>query len=303
MRAVRKSYQRIPDSLRSTGCHQSLVNVCNGGTPDKDSISSDFYRSGDVINKLSRIYLSKCAYCETVDPDFEVEHYRPKKQVAVVDRNGQGHFGYYWLSYEWSNLIPACHDCNKTGVKGNRFPIRGNRVNSPSLNNGVIDQNANHFLSAQLKDEIPLLIHPEEPSFDPNSYFKFNNKGEMVARPRPGTLNYERANTTIEIVALNREKLKIIQRKKAIQDIAYQLKGLLLEFVHSFERDQDRAYNRLKKHYFNILNQIKKKTSPSNEYSFFWAYLLNHMDVVFQVAMKPKYRKVFIVLTNEFKHL
>jgi hypothetical protein len=42
------------------------------------------------------------------------------------------HPGYYWLAYEWTNLLPSCYDCNsfrrhgtmKAGPgKNERFPV------------------------------------------------------------------------------------------------------------------------------------------------------------------------------------
>jgi hypothetical protein len=67
------------------------------------------------------MYNKKCAYCEERIKTY-IEHYRPKGSVQ-----GSRHGGYYWLCYEWSNLLPACHECNKFGGgKGTQFPV-GNK--------------------------------------------------------------------------------------------------------------------------------------------------------------------------------
>src|SRR5215472_5170548 len=62
----------------------------------------------------------RCAYCESpvTSTDFgDAEHYRPKGAVTGEDRKaveygGAPHPGYYWLAYDWRNLLPACGQCN-----------------------------------------------------------------------------------------------------------------------------------------------------------------------------------------------
>ncbi|MFX1554713.1 MAG: hypothetical protein ACFFBV_12360, partial [Promethearchaeota archaeon] len=87
----------------------------------------------------------KCAYCETQivsDQYGDMEHYRPKN--AVTDENGEEikkegengqtitHPGYYWLAYDWQNLLLTCEMCNRPNPgnknigKHNKFPVRDN---------------------------------------------------------------------------------------------------------------------------------------------------------------------------------
>jgi uncharacterized protein (TIGR02646 family) len=86
-------------------------------------------------------FLGKCAYCEVqfvLDQTGDVEHFRPK--AGVVDEHDQrvDHPGYYWLAYEWSNLLPSCSKCNRLTKtkdgrrvgKGERFPVMGRRASS-----------------------------------------------------------------------------------------------------------------------------------------------------------------------------
>jgi len=79
--------------------------------------------------------------------DLHVEHYRPKGKVTVrTDENDQtsreviDHPGYFWLAYEWYNLILSCPYCNTSHAtedqkekikhpgKLNEFRINGKRV-------------------------------------------------------------------------------------------------------------------------------------------------------------------------------
>src|ERR1700761_6445535 len=53
-----------------------------------------------VAITLKDLYNNKCAYCEKLCYDPEVEHFRPKNRVTGQHRNP---LGYYWLCYEWTN--------------------------------------------------------------------------------------------------------------------------------------------------------------------------------------------------------
>ena len=84
---------------------------------------------------LNLLNLEKCAYCETKylkNSDNWLEHYRPKSQ-------------YYWLAYEWSNLIPTCTKCNR--IKKAKFPIidENYRVEFPIIKNGKLDKTKNSY--------------------------------------------------------------------------------------------------------------------------------------------------------------
>ncbi|MGI4863506.1 MAG: hypothetical protein ACRYFZ_06250 [Janthinobacterium lividum] len=91
----------------------------------------------------------KCAYCETKfthSSPGDVEHYRPKagyQQVATEPLRGPG---YYWLAYDWANLLFACEECNRV-YKRNQFPLRV-----------AADRALNH--QADLHQEAPLVLNP-----------------------------------------------------------------------------------------------------------------------------------------------
>src|SRR5262249_21376268 len=133
---------------------------------------ADIYRRKRI---KSEVYFAKdgpfrgrCAYCESYISDFQhgdMEHFRPKK--AVTDENDApilvtrpdgskcAHPGYYWLAYQWSNLLPSCITCNQPGDNGigkrNRFPL----------------QAANYAIAEnQIEKEKPLLINPIDPNDD-----------------------------------------------------------------------------------------------------------------------------------------
>ena len=91
-------------------------------------------------------FRGKCAYCEQEiygDQHVDMEHFRPHSSVSdlnwirvrvVMDGVEIAHPGYYWLAYDWKNLLPACVLCNQQSTdrssgrrigKMDRFPVRG----------------------------------------------------------------------------------------------------------------------------------------------------------------------------------
>lgn len=130
---VIKPTNRIPSSLKKCDSKISKVLIEKG----KHKFSG--YANDDVKNKLSKIYNNKCAFCEfdtTAGAVLQVEHYRPKAKV----KEEPSHNGYYWLGYEWTNLLFACSRCNR--AKSTHFPIdvAGVRVFSHPIKNGNLDK-------------------------------------------------------------------------------------------------------------------------------------------------------------------
>ncbi len=212
MRPVVKDQQKKPAILTNPKTLDALQKLIDSG--DVQSIREVLYqdpyydiegkRQMRVIDELNQYYLGKCAYCET-DCKAEVEHYRPKKRVA----EDKVHPGYYWLCYEWSNLIPSCHDCNTSGGKGNQFPILGLRQSSPPLTPiGQPDQDKVKANSPHLLTEKPYLLHPEID--DPINFLgvEIDPRGEGLSLIGLDGIN-QRGDQTIRVTNLNRKNLKI----------------------------------------------------------------------------------------------
>jgi uncharacterized protein (TIGR02646 family) len=150
---------------------------------------------------LANVFHSKCAYCEeSTGGGFfgDGEHYRPKAKVTEEARpDGKPHSGYYWLAYEWRNLLPSCQKCNNR--KGNWFPIEGDRAFGPGDGSdpAILDQK-----------EKPLLLHPYRD--DPTEHLKFWPLGRVTPRTHKG-------HTTIQVLRLDRKELEE-QRAKRQKD-------------------------------------------------------------------------------------
>lgn len=119
----------------------------------------------DVFFDRDGPFRGKCVYCETkISPGQHgnVEHFRPHAKVTDSSNNSVSvtingtateHPGYYWLAYDWQNLLPACELCNQPSTihsggspigKRNQFPVAGFRAAVPG---------------DETREE-PLLIHP-----------------------------------------------------------------------------------------------------------------------------------------------
>ena len=148
---------------------------------------------------LENVFNGKCAYCEVKITDGffgHAEHYRPKgavitktegKAVRVTQADGRQHQGYYWLAYDWPNLLPSCELCNN--AKLNQFPIIGKRVFNP---HGGPD-------TATLDEiERPLLVNPYRDQ--PEKHLKFGVNGIISHKTQKG-------KNSIDVYNLDREKL------------------------------------------------------------------------------------------------
>jgi hypothetical protein len=169
---------------------------------------------------LHEVFHEKCAYCEAKHADgfpCDVEHYRPKKEVTE-NRTAINHPGYFWLAYEWWNLLLSCRHCNskhserRQGKKHshpgklNEFRVLGTRVfYSPGTVPGQ--------WRTDLEQEHPLLLNPY---FDkPAEHIAFDDLGVPYARN-----NSERGRETIQVCDLDRLKLVEARRNKA-RDAGY----------------------------------------------------------------------------------
>ena len=157
------------------------------GTSDAPfAFDSKIYGDRAVKDALLDAQHKKCAYCEGHFLAFgwgDVEHYRPKGYYQQRKGGRKYRPGYYWLAYDWSNLLASCAKCNQLRKK-NLFPLRNeaNRATTPH----------------QLAQEDPLIIDPAGPG-DPRTHIGFH---QNVAMPLT-----EEGAATIDAVALDRSEL------------------------------------------------------------------------------------------------
>lgn len=170
-------------------------------------VDDDLYK--EMKELLLECFHGKCAYCECDirhSQPGDVEHFRPKKGVrdeedrpVFIERGGarEKHPGYFWLAYEWSNLLPSCAGCNRlarvpgrgTIGKGERFPVLAEDGQPPFYAPGP----------GQEVDEVPVFIHPARE--DPADHLEFDPKTALlIGRTARGQL-------CIDLLGLNRDAL------------------------------------------------------------------------------------------------
>lgn len=270
---------RPPPSLDKAGAEQDRIArekdtaSINEGVYKGDKIriddASDPYHGEEefeVRYALRKLYHNKCAYCECEEFKPDVEHYRPKKRVTGAQRNNHG---YYWLCYEWSNLLPACSACNSRSGKWNKFPVLGRRVSRPPFSsNGFLDFPKCRADREYLLSERPGILHPEVD--EPENYFELKWNGQLS--PLDG--NSGRGFLTLKTCDLNRGNL-LFARKAIIDDIIRGLKSAFVLFRNGDipTADNLRAALQIK------LSEIKDKADASQPYSFVAFFIWRHFPV------------------------
>ena len=173
----------------------------------------DIYGHNEVKKALEKLFNDKCAYCETRSTpgfDWEVEHYRPKGEVA----KRPNHPGYYWLTYEWNNLLPACTHCNQpridkprwkentgsSGGKSTQFPLK------------VESNRAMSHLHSITREE-PLLLDPCNDY--PENHLRYDPTGQVhpIKKSKKGW-------KTIDICHLKRSRLKKDRERELIKIVS-----------------------------------------------------------------------------------
>jgi hypothetical protein len=84
------------------------------------AITAAFKAHADLVQPTSSwgahdAFWGKCAYCESKLSNGlgETDHFRPTAS-AVRLRKDFSPDHYWWLAYEWDNLLSACEMCSRT---------------------------------------------------------------------------------------------------------------------------------------------------------------------------------------------
>ncbi len=194
------------------------------------------------------VYHFRCAYCEgPLDSDRykgDAEHFRPKGRVTVRDAAAVpriarctlpdgteiDHPGYFWLAYDWRNLVPACADCNSGFGKVDQFPVKAAHALvveaalagfaagvAPAVGDGLeaIGNPRSYFLPPARLDDIesPLLLNPLNPApgREPAEHLRYGVGGIVVALD-----GSELGAKSIEVYQLKRENLR--RRRQEAQE-------------------------------------------------------------------------------------
>lgn len=154
---------------------------------------------------LDNVFANKCAYCEKKFDSYTsatIDHYRPKKmitpRVEIYNVNSQlsNHPGYFWLTFNWKNLLPACSDCQH--AKQSKFPTVETNLYVFPLNNNIYKKDEiltlNHDYYYPDPSELdtaekPLFINPYNDN--PENHLLFDVCGNVHGRDEKGKKTIE----------------------------------------------------------------------------------------------------------------
>jgi uncharacterized protein (TIGR02646 family) len=158
----------------------------------------NIYGAKSVKNLLRKSQNGKCAFCESKVAHIaygDVEHFRPKGGYRQRSKDPLVQPGYYWLAYDWSNLLFCCQICNQRH-KRNHFPLADTNQRAKSHHHDI-------------RNEQPLFIHPAIE--DPSAFLEFKDEYLRAIDGNP------RGMATIDALGLNREDLAEIRRDSLAQ--------------------------------------------------------------------------------------
>jgi uncharacterized protein (TIGR02646 family) len=212
--------------------------VAYDGGERKYKFDSGIYGHKSVKEILVTAQHGKCCFCESkVKPTAhgDVEHFRPKGRYQQTANEPLRRPGYYWLAYDWSNLLFSCQICNQTHKK-NLFPLIEPENRAINHHHGT-------------GKEAPVLIHPEQD--EPEDHITF--RAEFAFDKT------NRGKGTIEVLGLNRPDL-VEARRKALH-LWQMLKSVLKSDSAGLEIE-------------GIEELVRSKQQPDAQYSaMFRAYL------------------------------
>lgn len=286
MRKVDRTLVAKPAALESADCTNHLMQI-NAFPATK--VSSNHYKgkvdnpdgssTNTVVVSLKEIYKNKCAYCEKLCYYPRVEHFRPKGRVIGLQPLRHG---YYWLCYEWTNLLPACHECNSIEAKGDKFPINGVRKNTHPVvgNPPIFDPTQNVFNSNYLTDEDPCYIHPEycDNFWD---HFDFERDGRIV-----GLSNY--GIRTIADFKLDDKDRNGWRR--AIYELHY---NRFLRLLRRFKRQQNPISDEMFDEELDdiISDMVYESIDDELPYTLFRKSLVKKLEYFFIEPLDPVFRQ------------
>ena len=234
---INKRSVDLPQILNSQQALNSINSVEHKalhGTLKSGDFDRGIYGCKDVKGKLREDQHNKCAYCETgLTGDFgAVEHYRPKTKYIAED--GTKQLGYYWLAYDWENLLCSCDKCNSAARKGNLFPLR--------------DPSARDIANKDISKEVPLIINPAME--DPQEHIGFHRYVAFAVST--DGVESDKGRCTIDVFDLNGRALNspnkgLVEARKRL----WQKVEMLVELCMSNGTGRDAAIERVMEFFGN----------------------------------------------------
>lgn len=208
IRITKKINYPAPAILTTNGAAATaaLIQRVNNGEPHFTCVDFDskIYGHKEVKDTLIALQDYKCCFCESkighISPG-DVEHFRPKAGWVQGDES-MNKPGYYWLAYDWDNLLLSCQICNQRH-KRNFFPLLNPVKRALSHNTNISIEN-------------PFFIHPVKDN--PEDFITFKEEIPVAKNSN------RRGDITINKLGLDRELLN--ERRREILNKIMVIYGL-----------------------------------------------------------------------------
>ncbi|MCD6017691.1 MAG: hypothetical protein K0S53_812 [Bacteroidetes bacterium] len=242
------------------------------------------YNNDEIKTALIKLFHGKCCYCESriagTQPG-DIEHFRPKGKIIDFDSN-ELRPGYYWLAYDWDNLLYACRSCNslcgqelededevKVVGKGNKFPLV-----KPYRN--ILD----HKIGINNEEAFRLLINPCIE--DPEKFFQYDEQYASIKPSFKSGFKSQQAQTSIDIYGLTRLQL-VIDRKRVLDDVFFLIEQLnsYLDDLKTAQKNKTIDKVKLETNIDKITDKLEEKAKEGEPYAGMVRQLLkNHIKTV-----------------------
>ena len=197
-----------PKHLRTRAAQKTRA-LCKAVASGNHDVEVDRAVLKKVKPALKAAQHGKCCYCESKVRSADVEHFRPVKSTRQsAQKSPRKKPGYYWLAYDWQNLLWACRDCNEY-FKNDRFPLQNPAARARSHKD-------------DLSAEKPLLIDPA--TEDPAQHLRFHAE-EVLALTPQGRVS-RKGRTTVAVLGLSEPNITALRQdhyaKMSCINAAYQ---------------------------------------------------------------------------------
>lgn len=206
---------------------------CNPNEECEYSFDGGIYGNRIWKEQLLEDQHNKCCFCESnfrhVSPG-DVEHFRPKGGYQQFHHEPIQKPGYYWLAYDWENLLIACENCNRSEKK-NLFPLLEPEKRATKENKDIIA-------------EKPVLINPWKEN--PDDFIKFNFEVPI------GIDSDGRGQETIELLKLDENEHLATMRRDKLSRIETLIKLIEIEMCVQECSNTERSIELIE-----LINKIK----------------------------------------------
>jgi len=280
---VEKDYTKPPTDLIDSKWDSIKQDVLISKNNHKAKV--ECYRD-KTLKELRKLYSNKCACCErSRGEELQVDHYRPKKARDYGETQYQ-HSGYYWLTYEWSNLLPLCSSCNQG--KSNYFLLKDNSKKISDHTHPF----ANDIQQLQAHEE-PIFINPELDKL-PQRHFLYLPNGKVEGRTPEG-------KAMVDFYKMN-SRTKIRDRKKVIGCCVHDIGKAIGRFYKSNEKDKKSKFQgSLEVVFSNIKERSKKNKEMSLLHFFINQYFDEFIANRFPIEWKTQILNSFLEFKKQKK--